>query len=257
MSNGMSISGAAPSATRADGSGSSPLTPAPVFVFARMSSSRLPGKALREIGGRPLLSRVIERCRAARHVSKIVVATSSQAEDDPIAELAAREGTFLFRGALDDVAGRALAAACEIGCERFVRISGDSPFVDAETIDAMVGAPENVGADLATNIFPRSSPPGLSVEIIRTQSLAHGLAEGMTPNDREHVTPWFYRNAETLKIVNFRSPDVYPANVRLTVDTLDELIRANEIAARLARPYAAASGLEIARIAAELAATMP
>jgi spore coat polysaccharide biosynthesis protein SpsF len=138
-----------------------------------------------------------------------------------------------------------------------VRISGDSPFVDAETIDAMVGAPENVGADLATNIFPRSSPPGLSVEIIRTQSLAHGLAEGMTPNDREHVTPWFYRNAETLKIVNFRSPDVYPANVRLTVDTLDELIRANEIAARLARPYAAASGLEIARIAAELAATMP
>lgn len=224
----------------------------PVFVFARMSSRRLPGKALRHIAGEPLLRRVVERCRASRRASGVTVVTSVDRDDDAIAALAAADGIQVFRGPLEDVAARAHQAASHAGVEAFVRISGDSPFVDAATIDAMLDLHAAERSDLTTNTFPRSFPPGLSVEIVSTAALARAISGDMTDDDREHLTPWFYRHSAALRITNYASPHAWPADLRLTVDTAEELARADAVARRIGGAYGAAPSAEIARLALEV-----
>lgn len=224
----------------------------PVFVFARMSSRRLPGKALRHVAGEPLLRRVVERCRAARLASGVTVVTSVARDDDAISDLAAGDGVAVFRGPLEDVAARAHQAAVHAGVAAFVRISGDSPFIDAATIDAMLDLHAAEAPDLTTNTFPRSFPPGLSVEVVSTAALAQALSGGMTDDDREHLTPWFYRHSVALRIVNYASPHAWPVGLRLTVDTAEELARADAIARRIGGAYGAAPAAEIARLALEV-----
>ncbi len=228
----------------------------PIYIFARMSSRRLPGKAMRDIAGRPMLARVIERCLAARRGAGVVVATSDRADDDAIVSLAAGSGASVFRGALDDVLGRALACSVAGGHGDFVRISGDSPFIDPGLIDVAIDTHERLRPDLTTNTTPRTCPPGLSVEVVRTATLARAPAEGATAEDREHVTPWLYRNAASLRIEGFAPAIPFPPGVRLTVDTEAELAQADAIARRLLPPFATASAHEAARLAATLPGTV-
>ncbi|CAM9789225.1 unnamed protein product [Phaeothamnion confervicola] len=218
-----------------------------------MSSRRLPGKALRPIAGRPMLTRVIERCAASRRASGVIVATSDRAEDDPLIALAREAGAATFRGDLEDVAGRALACAQAGGYAAFVRISGDSPFMDPDLIDRAIATHEAERPDLTTNTHPRGFPPGMSVEVISTASLRAALADTTEPDDREHVTPYFYRNAVRLRIVNLTPERSYPAGLRLTVDDAEELKRADGIARRLSEPYALAPAARIIELAAGLA----
>lgn len=223
----------------------------PIFVFARMSSRRLPGKALRLVAGEPLLRRVVERCRAATRASFVAVVTSRERDDDAIAALAAQDSVPVFRGPLDDVAARAHQAASQAGVAAFVRISGDSPFIDPQTIDAMLERHAAEAPDLTSNTFPRSFPPGLSVEVVSVVALARALASDMTADDREHLTPWFYRHSEKLRIASHTSPRAWPAGLRLTVDTEEELARADAIARRIGGIYAHASADEIVQLACE------
>ena len=194
------------------------------LIFARMDSRRLPGKALADIGGKPLLGRVIDRVKRARRVADIVVATSDRPVDDPIAAHALALGVALFRGAAEDVAGRALACCAAHGVDAFVRISGDSPFIAPEVIDRVVALFEREAPDIATNVHPRSFPPGCSAEAIRADALARAHP-AMDVADREHVTSWFYRNAAACRIANLAADRAYDG-VRLTVDTAEELARA-------------------------------
>jgi spore coat polysaccharide biosynthesis protein SpsF len=224
----------------------------PIFVFARMSSSRLPGKALRPIAGRPMLAHVIARCARARAAGPVVVATSARPEDAPLAALAAENGARAFAGDLDDVAARALACARSLDAADFVRISGDSPFVDPELIDRAVSVHARAGADVTTNTVPRSCPPGLSVEVVRTAALARALDGDATPEEREHVTAWFYRPGGAARVESFAPETPYPPGVRLVVDTEADLARAEAIAARLPPPVELAS----ARLAAEICAAL-
>jgi spore coat polysaccharide biosynthesis protein SpsF len=229
--------------------------PIPIYIFARMSSRRLPGKAMRDIAGRPMLARVIERCLAARRSAGVVVATSDRDDDDAIVSLVAGTGASIFRGSLDDVLGRAVACAAAEGHEDFVRISGDSPFIDPELIDLAIDTHELLRPDLTTNTTPRTCPPGLSVEVVHASTLARALREGAVAEDREHVTPWLYRHASTLRIESFAPATPFPSGVRLTVDTEAELARADAIARRLPPPFATASAHDAARLSAELQAS--
>ncbi len=204
-------------------------------VTARMTSKRLPGKPLRHLEGRELLGRVLGRVREARSVSGVIVATSTLGSDDPLGEFCESQAVDCFRGPLDDVAGRLLAAATEQNAEAFVRISGDSPLIDPHLIDRAVSDFIEKNPDLVTNVFPRTFPAGQSVEVINTKALSRlwehqgGIEDA--PELNEHVTAGFYRFPELWNIVNFTSglPGPHPS---MAVDTPEDLVRIQELLRR-------------------------
>lgn len=222
-------------------------------VFARMDSRRLPGKVLLPIAGRPMLAHVLDRVRRARF--PVIVATSDRPIDDPVAALAAREGLPSFRGDADDVAGRALACMAAHRLDALIRISADSPFIDPQLIEAVAELfASHPVAEIATNVHPRSYPPGESVELIARAALKRIVAEARDPADHEHVTRYAYAHPELFHIVNHAASGAYDG-IALTVDTPQDLARSEWMFAHgadaaasldavvaLARRYSAASG---------------
>ena len=210
----------------------------PVLIFSRMDSRRLPDKALKPVAGRALLARVIDRVKQTQSAMPVIVCTSDRDADDPIEGVAEAEGVMTARGSADDVLGRALDCAGEHGFEDFVRISGDSPFIDPGLIDRMTAIHKAEGADLTTNVFPRSFPPGASVEVINTDALKRAANLTTDPQDREHVTRYFYAHPADFTIRNEPAPADAPAGlyegISLTVDTPEDLAQAQWIAERLA-----------------------
>jgi len=205
-----------------------------LYIFSRFDSERLPGKALRKISGRPMLGRVVDRARRVGDIEDIVVATSDRDTDDPIAEFSQNEGVEVFRGALNDVAGRALACAETHGHGLFVRISGDSPFFDHVLASRMVKQAKAGTADIVTNVYPRTFPPGTSVEVIATKAMRRIVAatRGKVHHDhREHVTQYIYAHPNEFEIVNIESDEFTCAKTSLVVDTPSDLLRAEWIAA--------------------------
>ena len=200
-----------------------------LFIFSRFDSVRLPGKALIELAGKPLLAWVIERSRQVHRASVIVVATSDRKVDDPIAELALREGVELFRGSCEDVAGRASECAERFGVERFARVCGDSPFFDPALLDGFISLHKSLKADVVTNTFPRSFPPGASCEVIAAEAMHLAAKKADSREDREHITRYFYRHPEKFRIFNVSVGDRRYADVSLAVDTQDDMERSREI----------------------------
>ena len=205
------------------------------IVTARMTSSRLPAKPLRDLAGRELLGRVIDRVSVARSISRVIVATSTSDTDDPVAAFCDREATLCFRGSLDDVTSRLLAAAADSGAEAFVRISGDSPIIDPELIDRAVDCFAKNCPDLATNVFPRTFPAGQSVEVVNASALRRLWSQQSDAADaaelNEHVTMGFYRSPESWDIVNFTSGLLGP-HPSMAVDTPEDLVRIRQLIQR-------------------------
>lgn len=202
-------------------------------IFSRFDSRRLPGKALLAIGGRPLLGHVVDRTRKLAGAVRVVIATSERAVDDPIAAFARANGVDAFRGSCDDVLGRALDCALAFGFDHLVRISGDSPFMDPALIERLIRIHLAERPDLTTNVFPRTFPAGLSVEVVSRTAL-ETAAPAADARQREHVTPFFYEHPERFRIRNEISGIEGWDEVSLTVDTPDDLEKARWIAAALA-----------------------
>ena len=216
-----------------------------IVVFARMDSRRLPGKVLMPLAGRPLLRWTVDRCRLAADLP-VMLATSDREVDSPLAGFAAGLGLPVFRGDVDDVLGRALAAAEAFGLDTLVRISADSPFIDPELIAHVAATQETETPDLTTNVFPRSFPPGISAEAVPRATLARiaGLTDDAA--DREHVTRYVYSHPDEFRIANVTAEGDY-AGLHLAVDDAEDYARAAWIAERLSD---AAAGLdEIAGLA--------
>ncbi len=205
------------------------------LVFARLSSSRLPRKALADIAGRSLIGRVLDRTRSIGLDGPIVLATSNSASDDDMAELARQENVACFRGDLNDVAARAVAAAKSAGFDAFARICGDRPFFDPELVAKLANDLRESKLDLATNCIGATFPPGMAAEIVSTATLERMLPEMTIPGDREHVTPIFYRSLDRLRIASVVAPDWFAKGVSFAVDTSDDLDRARFIAGRTDR----------------------
>ena len=197
------------------------------IIFSRMGSSRLPGKALRHIAGEPLIKRVINRVSKAKNFSTMVVATSNSKTDDRLVKYIQSLNIDVFRGAAHDVLNRAVSCASYLGVEKFVRINGDSPFIDPELLEKGIELGADPNLDLISNVFPRTYPVGTSVEVIKTDSLKKILGLTVDSCDKEHVTRFFYKNPQKFKILNFQSgrPDL--RKVRLAVDTEEDLERLN------------------------------
>lgn len=205
-------------------------------VQARMSSSRLPGKVLHRVAGKPLLGYLLDRLEKCRGLDALVVATSTDASDLPVAEYSATRHVECHRGPLADVAARFLEVAERHALGAFVRVSGDSPLLDPGLVESAVSLfRAGSVADVVTNVFPRSFPHGQSVEVIRAASLRAAYPR-FEPADREHVTTFFYRNAREFEIENFRS-DQDASGIHLAVDTLQDMEAFRTIVSRMDRPH--------------------
>jgi spore coat polysaccharide biosynthesis protein SpsF len=198
------------------------VSPIRIFVQARMSSRRFPGKILTPLAGRALIDHVVERCGSAFGPEAVVLATSVDASDDPVAAHAAHRGWRHFRGALDDVVRRFQQCLAAYPCDWFVRISGDSPLIDPELI-ARIADRRAERYDLVTNVQTRTFPPGQSVEVIRAACFGRIDSNALSAEEREHATQVFYRSPGKYRICNVVSRDPRLAKQSMTVDTPADL----------------------------------
>jgi spore coat polysaccharide biosynthesis protein SpsF len=197
-------------------------------IEARMRSSRLPGKVLKPILGRPMLALMIERLRHARTIDGIVVATTDNPSDDPIARLAAELDVGCFRGSEEDVLARVLGAARHYGGDVIVETTGDCPLNDPAIVDKVVSDYRIGGADFVSNNLEYSTPIGTDVRVFSTDSLAEIDRISQDPADREHVSLHYWEHPEKYRLRNVTTempPGV--SGLRLTVDTPEdfELVR--------------------------------
>ena len=207
-----------------------------IIIQARFGSSRLPGKVLRTINGKPLLEYLLDRLRHYGRLKTIIVATSTEAIDTPIADYAAAQGVVCHRGSLNNVAKRLLNAAEEHALDVFVRISADSPLLDTTIVNGCLERFLGTDCDLVTNIHPRTFPCGQSVEVIRRDSLARAHLEMSEPEDFEHVTRLFYRQANRYRIENIESDTEFPS-MHLAVDTPEDWQTCTAILRAMQRPH--------------------
>jgi spore coat polysaccharide biosynthesis protein SpsF (cytidylyltransferase family) len=193
-----------------------------VFIQARMSSRRFPGKVLAPFRGRPIIWHVLDRVtRALPHVPRLVV-TSTDPSDDPLAAYLAELGQPCFRGPLDDVLDRFRLAAAKYEAAYVLRICADSPLLDERVLTAVLAA-HDPALDLVTTTQPRTFPKGHNAELINMASLA--ALTDLDAEDREHVTRAFHRRPEAFRIVNVESGDPDLARLELAVDTIEDLHR--------------------------------
>ena len=187
------------------------------ILQARVSSSRLPGKVLKPILGKPMLLHQLDRVRRARTLDALVVATSTDPSDDPIAELCAAAGVKCFRGSLNDVLDRFYQAALEFEPEHIVRLTGDCPLADPGIIDGLVEFYLAGSFDHAGNAVEPMFPDGLDAEILRFSALESAWREAALPSQREHVTPFIHQQPDRFRIGSYRN-DVDLSHLRWTVD---------------------------------------
>lgn len=194
-------------------------------IQARMTSSRLPGKVLRPILGRPMLDLLLERLARSKTLDSVIIAMTDRPDDDPLQALCEAQHIPYFRGDENDVLGRfegairALAPACEV----IVRITSDCPLLDPAIVDVQVGwFLENEGSlDYASvGKLPRL-PNGASVEVFTRAALARALGETSEPYDREHVTPYIQRAEAGFRTGVTPAPIEAP-DFRLSVDTPED-----------------------------------
>jgi glutamate-1-semialdehyde 2,1-aminomutase/spore coat polysaccharide biosynthesis protein SpsF len=186
-------------------------------IQARMGSSRLPGKTIADVAGRPLLLHVVERVRSARGVDKVVVATTDQSSDHAIADLCQREGIQCFRGSEDDVLDRFYRTAEANRADILVRITADCPLIDPAVIDQVIARFQEGDCDYVSNTLRYTYPDGLDTEVFSFAALERAWREAKKPSEREHVTP--YLRTEKFRMANVESESPVPLGKhRWTVD---------------------------------------
>jgi spore coat polysaccharide biosynthesis protein SpsF len=186
------------------------------IIQARMTSSRLPGKVLKPLHGKPMLMRQIERVRNARRLHNIVVATSTDTSDDVLADRCNDMGVFVARGSLDDVLARFHYAADTVGADVIVRLTGDCPLSDPVLIDLLIKKYLAEDFDYVSNTIKPTFPDGLDVEVFSRKALETAFREARLPSEREHVTP-FIKKSSTFTCYNLEN-DRDLSGHRWTVD---------------------------------------
>ena len=204
------------------------------ILQARMSSTRLPGKVLRPILGRPMMGWQIDRIRRSTTIDKLVVATSLEASDNAIQAFCDTNDVPCYRGALHDVLARFHEAVEAFGpAEHVVRLTGDCPLIDWTIIDAAVALHRSEGSDLAGNGINRTFPDGLDVEVMTYSALDRAHREATNTEHREHMTQYIYHHPEKFRLAHLtQTPDL--AALRWTVDTIADFEMIEKVFAGLA-----------------------
>lgn len=203
-----------------------------IIVQARMTSTRLPGKVLAPIAGRPMLAWQLDRLRRVRDDVAVAVATSDGPSDDPIVDLCGELGVPVVRGSEADVLDRYRVAAATLRADPVIRITSDCPLIDPAVSRAVLELFERGEADYASNTLERTFPRGLDTEVLSSETLAAAWHEASQPFEREHVTPYIYRNPSRFRLRNLRN-ERDEGYRRWTVDTPADLAFARAVYERL------------------------
>lgn len=204
------------------------------IIQARMGSTRLPGKVLADICGKPLLKRLIERVRATPGISRVVVATTTESADDVLADWCSAQAVAVYRGSVDDVLDRFWQCAQQHPAEFIVRVTADDPLKDPEVIaQALALCASSPEVDYASNTLHPTYPEGLDIEVVRFRTLKRAAREAKLPSEREHVMPYVWKNPDRFVLRGFTmQPDL--SHWRWTVDKPADLELVRRIFAHFA-----------------------
>ena len=201
-----------------------------IVIQARMGSSRLPGKVLMDVGGKPLLEFLYSRLQPLVEKYSVFVATTLNDADDVIVSRCVRHGIAYFRGSEIDVLDRFYQLSTQNNLDIIVRLNADCPFLDAKFVDDKIQKflKSNQVYDYGSTIIEPTYPIGMHVEIMTYEALCNAYNKCSDPIFREHVTPYIYKNPQKFALKAFRN-DEDLSNIRLTVDYKEDLIFTNEL----------------------------
>lgn len=192
-----------------------------IISQARMTSSRLPGKILKEVLNKPLLAYQIERLLKVRSAESVIVATTVNITDDPVENLCRRYGIKCFRGSEDDVLSRYYHAATIADADVVVRVTSDCPLIDPNVVNDVIAYYKDNKYDYVSNTLTRTFPRGMDTEVFSYKALAEAHCEASNGHEREHVTPFIYKRVERYKLGEVCSSEDH-SSFRWTVDTAED-----------------------------------
>jgi len=196
------------------------------IIQARTSSTRLPGKVLKELpyaSGITCLEQVIRRLKKTKKLNDIIIATTEDKEDNEIINIAKKEGVKYFMGSKENVLSRYYFTAKENNIDIIIRITSDCPCIDADIIDLTIDDHINKMADYTTNSLVRTYPHGLNVEAFNINILEKAHKNATKDYEKEHVTPYINRNPQKFKINIVKAPkELYAPDIRITLDTEED-----------------------------------
>ncbi len=205
-------------------------------IEARMGSTRLPSKMMMPLAGVPIIDHVVHRAQACIGIEEVVLATTVEPQDATLEERAAQLGIACYRGSEDDVLSRVLGAACAIGGEVIVKISGDNPFYHPDYIDPIIAYYQNSDFDFVTNTTmgfssawkeERTWPIGTGINVFSTALLAESRQDELTDADREHVIKHFVEGPDRYRLGGFHAEGSFShyrrPELRFCLDTEQDL----------------------------------
>ena len=201
------------------------------MIQARMGSSRLPGKVMKEVLGKPILQHIIERLDFCNEIDKIIVITSDEAENEPIRELCDNLSVDCFSGNEFDVLDRYYQAAIVLNLndgDNIVRITADCPLIDPKIVDEVIRKPLEGNFDYTTNTLIRSFPDGLDCEVFTVPILKEMWDTAKLKSEREHVTLFIKNNPDNYNLGNIKQ-DCDLSDLRWTVDEKEDFILIKKI----------------------------
>jgi glutamate-1-semialdehyde 2,1-aminomutase len=192
-----------------------------VILQARTGSSRLPGKVLADLAGRPMLAFLVERLRRCELVDRLILATTDRPADDTLAELGVSLGLDVVRGSHQDVLARFALAALSTDAPILVRVTGDCPFLDPDLLAQVIEEFRGQNVDYLSNCIPPTYPDGLDVEVFTRHSLVIAQHECSDQSQREHVTPWIRESGRFRLATKVHGENL--SALRWTVDEPEDL----------------------------------
>lgn len=204
------------------------MKPIVAVIQARMGSHRLPGKILSDLHGQPVLAHVIERASAIKNVDKVVVATTTSPEDNPVIQVTKKYGGEVFRGSEVDVLDRVYQAAITYSASTIVRLTADCPLLDPEISSKVLDLFLEGNFDYVCNNHPATFPDGLDTEVTSLKILRKAWENARAKSDREHVTSYIWSNPKLFKIGTVTNIDDL-SQMRWTLDQIEDLNFLNKL----------------------------
>jgi len=223
-------------------------------ILARMRSTRLPGKVMLSLKGKPALQWIVERLKNSKYLDNIIIATSDDVSCDPIAMMCTRLGYNYFRGSEEDILDRFVGASAPYNLDAVVRITGDCPMVDWEIVDTLIHLFFTNNCSYCSNVLQRTFPIGFDAEVISTDILeeVNQLADGV---DRKHITTYIYKtHPDRYRMVDLIAGEtVSHPEFRVTLDTLEDYVVINTIYELLGGSFLVRDVVDLLKALPELA----
>ena len=197
--------------------------PITIFLQARMSSKRLPGKVLFYINNKTIIDHIFTKLKKIKLKKKIIILTSTNKSDNAIMDHCKKIKLECFRGNLNNVYKRYYDAIKKYKIKEFVRINGDSPLIDPKIITRAIKLYSTKNYEIVTNCMKRTYPKGQSVEIINSKTFLQNYKFIKSKKNKEHIFTYFYKNKKKFKICNFESK-VVKNEINQSIDTFQDYL---------------------------------